>query len=197
MKLSGYEAYTLFQSLKLHFTTERYNFFTYQGKVNMSTDAFLRNKDRFLYEKLARKYNADQLKGLMIANFIHDKVWIRDHLDEEGYERYVEHLKVTQSLTYMFTNDIDKMFSSVKDPKDLFRVKPNQNPLILEMLLRNEVTLETCCILNSFVEFSKQYDEKMKDDYIWEKLRMKISKYTPFIEFDRKKFGKILKDKIG
>jgi len=194
-KLTGYETYRRFIALKNHFTTDSYDFFKYNGKVNISTDTFLRNKDRFLYEKLARKYNADQMTDFMVSNFIEDKVWIRDLLDDEGYERYQEHEKIRQSLSYTFKNDVGKLFSS--DPKEVFRVRPNQNPPILDALLRKEITLETCCMIDKFVEFSKQYDVKMKDDYIWGKLRMKIIKYTPFIDFDQWKTIKILKDAMA
>jgi hypothetical protein len=195
-KLTGYETYCRFIALKNHFTTDSYNYFKYNGKVNISTDTFLRNKDRFLYEKLARKYNEDQMTGLMVSNFIEDKVWIRDLLDDEGYDRYQEHEKVRQSLSYFYGNDIDRIFSSVEDPKDVFKVREGQNPLLLDALMRKEVTLETCCILDSLVEYTKRYDEEMKDDYIWSKIRLKLIKYTAFLNFDKRKFGKILKDRI-
>jgi len=44
---TGFEAYALYQSIKLHFTSDSYDFFRYNGKTNVSKDNFSRNKAKY------------------------------------------------------------------------------------------------------------------------------------------------------
>ena len=38
--MTGYETFSLYQALKLHFTNESYDFFKYNDKSNVSVSAF-------------------------------------------------------------------------------------------------------------------------------------------------------------
>ena len=38
--MNGYEAYKLYLAIKLHFSTEDYDFIKHNGKVNCSLDSF-------------------------------------------------------------------------------------------------------------------------------------------------------------
>ena len=44
--MTGYEAFSLYESLKLHFAKESYDFFKYNGKVSTSVEAFENRKDK-------------------------------------------------------------------------------------------------------------------------------------------------------
>ena len=44
--ISGYEAFGIYQALKLHFTTDSYNYFKYNGKSNISVTVFENRKDK-------------------------------------------------------------------------------------------------------------------------------------------------------
>lgn len=196
MRLTGYETFCLYLALKNHFTQDKYDFFKYKGKVKVPQDTFLRRRDRFQFEKLARKYNADQMRDLLVANFLADKSWVGDMLEDEAHDRYLKYVKVKQSLSYTFSNDIDLALASVPEPQELFRIHKDQYPKIIELLQRQEVTLETVVILNSLVGFSEKYNTKLSGSYIWDKINVKLQKYTPFVEFDKKKFAKVFKDKL-
>ncbi len=45
--ISGYEAFGLYQALKLHFTTDSYDYFKYGGKTNISVTEFENRKDNY------------------------------------------------------------------------------------------------------------------------------------------------------
>ena len=55
--MTGYEAFGIYQALKLHFTTDSYDFFKYNGKTNVSVNAFENRKDKYHFYKLSRKYS--------------------------------------------------------------------------------------------------------------------------------------------
>ena len=88
--MSGYQACVLYRALKLHFTTD-YDFNKYKGKVKYTKAQFDKNKHKFVYEKLAKKYSDEELKKFFVANFLqNDTVWVQDLLSHEAYENYVE-----------------------------------------------------------------------------------------------------------
>jgi len=110
---TGFAAYALWNALKLHFTSESYDYFKYNGKTNVSKQTFTTNKSKYQFYKLSRKYNLDELKNFYIANFIQGKGdWVGDLL-QDGDENYTKWQKTQQSLTYTFENDIMYMFDSV------------------------------------------------------------------------------------
>jgi hypothetical protein len=56
------------------------------------------------------------------------------------------------------------------------------------------VTLETVCILLDITKAKKHWDSKMEFDPIYDEVRKKIEKYTPFIKYDKVKIKKIVLD---
>ena len=55
--MTGYEAFSLYNSLKLHFSQQTYDYFKYNGKSNISVNSFENRKDKYHFYKLSRKYN--------------------------------------------------------------------------------------------------------------------------------------------
>ena len=48
----GYDAYTLYLGIKLHFYSKDYNFVRYNGKVKADINSFLKRKDKYHFGKL-------------------------------------------------------------------------------------------------------------------------------------------------
>ena len=195
MRLSAFDAYVLFLSLKNHFTQEKYDYFKYKGKIkNVSRESFASSKDRFLYQRICREYDEKAILDFFVANFVKGKVWIRDFLEEEAQDDYMGYLKRKQSLTYTFSEDLDKLFSNYS-PEVAFRVKGGMPP-ILNSVMCGIVSPETFALLDNFLQLSKVYDEKLQGDFIWSKYRLLASKFHPFLVYDRDKMKSILKEKI-
>jgi hypothetical protein len=81
---TGYAAFALYNALKLHFTSDSYDFFKYHGKTNISKDSFLRRKDKYTFYKLSRKYSLDELKYFYVSNFLDGDKWVGDMNTTEG-----------------------------------------------------------------------------------------------------------------
>ena len=111
--MTGYEAFSLYTSLKLHFNSDSYDYFRYNGKVNTSVDAFENRKDKWHFYKLSRRFdNEEQGRDFIVANLVHDSnVWIGHLLTNESDIEYRKRQKVIQSLTYTFTNEIASLMS--------------------------------------------------------------------------------------
>ena len=194
MKQTGYEIFCLYLALKNHFTVDKYDFFKYNGKSkNVSKEAFLTRKDRFQFEKLARKCDNPMIH--IMVNFLQDKTWIGDMLDDDAYVATRQYLKKVQSMSYIFKNEIEKY----DNLKDLFRMQDNGYPMFLNEYMRGDLSFETIIILDAFIGFISKFDAKFQDDYLWSKFSFKARKYAPFLlrEFDKNKFKDLLKKQMN
>ena len=62
------------------------------------------------------------------------------------------------------------------------------------MLFRSEISLESLCIFVKMTKAIDQWNSKLEYDPIWEDIRLKVVKYTPFIKFDYEKVKQIMLD---
>ena len=63
----GYDAYTLYLGIKLHFYSKDYDFVKYNGKVKSDINSFLKRKDKYHFGKLFKTYK-QELQDFYIAN---------------------------------------------------------------------------------------------------------------------------------
>jgi hypothetical protein len=196
--MTGYEAFGLYESLKLHFAKDSYDFFKYNGKTNISITAFENRKDKYHFYKLSRKFsNRDELISFIVANLIEkDNLWVGDLLGEEADIRYRNRQKVLQALSYEFTGDLNNLFDEVTDPNDLIRVNDGDYPKLLTKTLQKEIKIETLCIMAKILGFLPMWNKKISDTIRWPELSRKITKYTAFLPQDMIKYQLILKKKI-
>lgn len=192
---TGFSAFALYNAIKLHFTSDSYDFFRYNGKSNVSKTSFSSNKNKYSFYKLSRKYNLDDLKYFYIANMLEKSdQWIGNIIGPEGDEVYLKWKKISESLSYSFEQDIIYILEKYGD--DAFKVKNGEHPKLLVEVQQGKVNKETLIILNELMNFFPIWDKKIQDDIIWPDLRRKYLKYAPFIKYDKNKFKNILKEKI-
>jgi len=193
MKLSGYETYKLYLALKLHFSSESFDFFAYNGKTkHISKETYLARRDRFQFEKLARR--CDNLEDHLVANMIKDKTWVGDLLDDEAFDNTKAYVKINQSMSYVFRNEL----FTIGEIKPALRFEDGQYPNIITMLMYGSVSPQTFVILNYFIQFVPKFDARLPDDFIWSKLSFKLKRFAPFVlrDLDQKKFASLLKEHI-
>ena len=198
---TGFASYALWNSLKLHFTSSSYDYFKYHGKTNVSKQSFTIRKDKYQFSKLSRKYSLEELKDFYVANFINGNGdWVGNLL-QDGDENYTKWQKIQQSLTYTFENDIIYLFDSVDGAEfwsmdDYFKPIDGGWPMLITKLMQDKIKLETVCILIDIVGCMPRWEKQITEDIIWPTWHRTITKYTPFIKYDKDKFLHILKKKI-
>lgn len=195
MRLSAFDTYRLYLSLRNHFVRDDYDHFKYRGKTNASTDSFMARKDRFQFQKLSRLQSAENMQDFIIANILCGKKWVGDFLDDDAQDNYLKHQKIRQSLSYIFSNELDELFSNSR-PTICFKPYKDRYPTAFMNYLAGRVTIETMVILSDLVQFVPKWNKYYADDSIWPKHSLMILKYAPFLEYDRDKMKAILKDKI-
>ena len=194
--MNGYDLYGLYQAIKLHFTSESYNFFHYDGKTRISVDAFQKRRDKFLFHRLARKYRDDEMVPFLVANFVHsDDNWTKSLLEEEAESTYREWKRKTDSMSKIYVEDLEKI-ASKDNFNELFKVEDGQFPKLLTAFLQNDVTIETMVILNNIFDFIRIWDKKISDDIIYPKVSRKIRKYGSFLNVNVDKYKALTKETL-
>ena len=192
---SGFSAFAMFNALKIHFTSDSYDYFRYHGKSNVTADNFSNRKDKYSFYKLSRKYRLEDLKNFYVSNLLEKDVnWIGDINNLEGEETYKKWQKRTQSLTYRFEQDIIGLLNDTQSPNEMLVVTDGQYPILLKEVMHNTITVETLVILNDIMNFFPMWDKKIADTIVWPSMRRKFVKYTPFIDYDKSKYTAILKE---
>ncbi|MFZ4600148.1 MAG: hypothetical protein ACOYNN_16025 [Terrimicrobiaceae bacterium] len=191
--MDAFEAYKLYLALKNHFTSKTYDYFKYGGRTKASRTTFEKRSDKYFFHKLSKRKDPVEF---LVSNFVYSgDNWIGDLVHNTESERlYKQFLKVKESLSYTFSNDLDKLESEFDSN---FLVVDGQHPLLLKLLLRNEITIETFVILDELVSFSRKWSRRIEETVVWPQVNLKCKKYRQFLEFDRDKMKKIVLDKFS
>ena len=64
--MNGYEAYKLYLAIKLHFSTEDYDFIKHNGKVNCSLDSFTKRNDKYFFHRLSTRFKDEELLNFYV-----------------------------------------------------------------------------------------------------------------------------------
>ena len=76
---------------------------------------------------------------------------------------------------------------------DKLFVVEQTHPIIIKLLMREEIHLETVIILDSIIGFMERESKKITETIIWPDISRKIRKYSPFVKFDHVKCLNIVK----
>jgi len=197
MKVTPFETYRTYLSMKSHFTNPKYDFIKYGGKSRATMTSFNKRKDKYWFEKTSRKYSDQEVIDFLLANFVTtdnpQNLWIGEIINS-GERNYSQWMKRKQSLTYLFKEQSSELLSQ-KDLKEVFDCSKGHPPL-LKKYLGGEISLETLTILEKVFSFVKNFDEKLKDP-VWETVSMKIKKYIPFLNINVFHYKKILRELIN
>ena len=111
----------------------------------------------------------------------------------QGEGRYTSWKKRTQSLSYIFGEEVDSILVD-QDIDSVFTSKSG-HPTVLKKYLGGDVSIETMIILDKILGYRKQFDNKLTDP-VWESVSMKMKKYEPFLNIDVFRYKKVLKQKV-
>ena len=198
MKVTPFETYQPYLSIKSHFTNPKYDFFKYGGKSRATMASFNKRKDKYWFEKTSRKYSDKEVLDFLLSNFVSannpENLWIGEIINS-GERTYAEWMKRQQSLTYLFKEQSNELLFN-KKLNEVFDCSNNKHPIVLKKYLGGEISLETLTILEKVFSFVKNFDKKLTDP-VWETVSLKIKKYTPFLNINVFPYKKILRELIN
>ena len=91
MQYHGFDVYRCYLAMKQHFSNPKFDFFQYDGRVNVKESTYQQRNDFYFVETVARKYTAQEIKEFLLATFVNStnpsKVWIGD-IKRNGKENW-------------------------------------------------------------------------------------------------------------
>ena len=197
--MNSYDVYTLYLAIKLHFTSDSYDFYKHNAKVNSSFNTFLKRNDRFFFHKLATKYNKDEIIQFFVCNFFsNSKTWIGNLVRADGETNYTKWKKYNEAFTYNFRNDCVLVRNVIDADSirfdDVFSVDSGQHPRMLRLLLSGKVSVQSLIIFDKILSFLKRWDMEIKENVIWPEKSFKIAKLKPFVNYNITKCKFIMRE---
>ena len=191
-----FDAYKCYLAMKNHFTKDNYDYQKYRGKVRATNQAFYKRKDRFWFEKFARQKTAQEVEEFFVANFTScsdpESLWIGEMI-KEGEGRYQDWQKKVQSLSYVFKQEVEDLFTDNK-VDEVFDCSKGHPP-ILRKYLGGNISLESLVICDSIFGYGKNFDKDLNDP-VWETVSRRVKKYKPFLNINVQRYKKILKEVV-
>ena len=182
--------------MKNHFTKDNYDYIKYRGKSRATVNAFYKRKDRFWFEKFARQKTDKEVEEFFIANFAScsdpESLWIGEMI-KEGEGRYQDCQKKVQSLSYVFKQEVEDLFTDNK-VDEVFDCSKG-HPLILRKYLGGNISLESLVICDRIFGYGKNFDKDLNDP-VWETVSRSVKKYKPFLNINVQRYKKILKEVV-
>ena len=158
--MDGYQTYQIYQSLKLHFTSD-YDAIKYNFKTAVRKDTFERRRDRYFFEKLSRRFDKEKLIHYFTSNLIQNpNIWIGD-MSDKIYNDYVSRY---DKLTYMLSQDM-KLMSDKGYSFDQLCTTSDNNSLnfFLESIRSDEIQIESVVLVDIMVNFLKKLKGEIID----------------------------------
>lgn len=182
--MDGFKAYRYFMSLKLHFTSDTYDVFKTGGRVKGTREAFEKRNDKYLFEKLAKRFQKDrELIQYLTANFAYGNefvIWNTSDADQN----YSEWIRRKESRTKIFQDDLIVIQNNYSDFDEIFSFTSSGIPAIISLLWRGKITIETVVCINNISGLiaswkrNNQITETVKGDV------RKIEKLDKFVKYD-------------
>ena len=131
-------------------------------------------------------------KELFSKSFAEENVFIVDNVKVEGKlnvnfnkENYDSWTLRRQGFFEMFPIEV---YPYVANFEPLFQVKDMQHPILLKEYLGGRISLETLIILDELVEYTQEWNIKLKGDVVWEPLKELMKNYKGFLTIDAKRY---------
>ena len=194
--MKALDVYQTYLAVKQHFSDNNYDYFKYNGKIRVNASTFNTRKDRFFYEKLARKFDGkpEEIRNYFACNLRENpKMWIRELIGTQAEETYTKWKTYQESLTYNLLQDVTKVGDiHGGDFSSLFICEGGQHPSLLTLYTNSEISIETLIGFDILLECFKRWNKEIDDPIIWPDIFTFCQRYRPFLRIDDKKFKQIL-----
>ena len=195
----GFEVFKLYLAVKLHFTTDTYDYEEYGGKVNCKLETFTKRNDRYFFHKLSKRYNERDILDYFVANFtLNSGKWIGNLIQNDGRDIYLNFKKRKESFGYHFRSDLVAINNDFTNRglsfDDGFLCSGGQHPRLLRLLIQKRASFQTIVALNHFLSFTKNWDKEITENVVWPKISSTIAKLKPFVRFNITECKLIMKE---
>jgi hypothetical protein len=196
--MDGFKAYKYYMAVKLHFTKDSFDVFKNRGTVKGTREAFNARNDKYMFDKLARKFPVDKdLIQFFVANFAYGND-AAVYSYEEAETNLLEWNRRKQSITKIFSDDCSKIIMDAyknKHKEDaIFNLTNKSYSSILKLFLGGQISLETVRILDDLNPMVESWKNNTSMVLLWENELRRIEKSKGFVKYDVDKVSKVFND---
>lgn len=187
-----FEVFQICTAVKLHFETVKYNCFSSNFRTKVSEATFDLRSDRHIYTALARKYKEkSELVEFLFSQYVvnPDSIWIGKFLDDEATKVFDNWKKKQDSLSYIFSNEVETLAISCKLKNlrfdEALSKQPNDNwPHIITLLNSRVISLETVCIVDQLTGFVNRENKNITESILWPRIHLLVDKYNAWLKLN-------------
>jgi len=191
--MSAFDVYSIYLAVKAHFTSKKYDYFRYGGRTRTSEEKFNNRNDRYFFEKLSKRFTKEEIEQYFVSNFlVNSNFYIKEMEDKN----FVNWKKRSQSISYLFHQDIENVLMLSSDLNEALKCRNGQHSTLLKMYLGDIIMIETLVLLNRVTGFINRYDQIMSNDVVWEQASNRLKKYDPFVKVEHSKIKELIKQKL-
>ena len=195
----GFDVYKTYLAVKLHFASDTYDYYKYDGKVNAKLDTFTKRKDRYFFHKLSTRYAETDILDFFVANFLADsKRWIGNLLANDGRDVYLDYKKRKEAFAYHFKQECGTIASDFGRRNisfnDGFIPVNGQHPRVLRLLIQRKISYQTAVVLDHFLGFTKNWNKEITEKVVWPEISHKVTRVKPFVNFNATECKLIMKE---
>ena len=192
--MDGFKAYKYYMAVKLHFTSKKYNVFETRGNVKGTREAFNSRNDRYIFEKLAQKYDDREIIQFFVSNFAYGND-TAIYGNSEAEELYGEWQRRKQSITKIFIDDLTNIMNYCDvhkfNTEGIFKCKDGDLPVLTSMFLSGKITIESLRIIDDIFPFIDSWEnDPMIKIVLGDKL-LRAEKLHGFVKYDKEKLTKV------
>lgn len=166
----GFNAWRISTAIGLHFKRSGgvgYDAFKYQFRVkSCSATSFNKRTDRYFYEKCVKTYQSlEEICDFFLSNILRGNIWIGS-MNDDTYRDWLANI---QSFSYRFSAEVKVLRMSYEklnmDFNQSLQVSEEYPySLIIDMLLSNDISIETVTAIDTFVGFMTRVRKKVEVD---------------------------------
>ena len=196
--MDGFKAYKYYMAIKLHFTKDSFDVFKNRGSIKGTREAFNARNDRYMFERLARKFPVDkELIQFYVANFAYGNDSGVVYSSEEAETCLIEWNKRKQSITKIFSDDCNKIlmdgYKRKLKEESILHFTSSQYPSILNLYLGKQIGIETIRILDDNDNLIEKWKENSTMVLLWENEIRRVEKLKGFVKYDSAKIANVYK----
>lgn len=193
--MTAFEAYEHYKAIKLHFQSEKYDYFVYNGKVRGSTfEAFERRNDRYFFEYLTAPSNnlitdvRDLIEKMVIYYHLNRSLYIKEFIS------WCKNIKNDEYYWKFYDLDKNPLIIINKDLEQLHLLKGIQKPSLFffNAYISKTILIETFLLLSKvlplFEDMQKEYNPLFISEIEF------IKKYIPFSKIKSKAIRSNIKE---
>ncbi len=183
--MEGFTAFKLWVAMGKHFSENKFNIFENRGKIKCRYETYLKRKDYYTFERLAKTFEVRDFVLYLASNNMYgnsNMIWDSN----SGNINYNLYIRRRDALTYVLTNDLETIKKHNLTCTDYLNV--------LKLLTVNEITFETLVIINNYFPLTAEV-RKLPPATILEPLLLRIDKSKGFVKINEE-FEHLIKEQF-